>query len=366
MCRLRHGVWKRVAAVSVTLVIVVTSPLIHAEDESDGDKICALNSAIDTWGKAIRFQATYKIYQRFATDIDNGLSGEFAKEDENPNVMGFIAKDGNAYRLIVDYGKPPVDASLAGDKSVLTNVSFDEVLSRDLYLIYEPQYGEFGNSVIISVRPADKRGTFLGVNSTDVLSAFSFGGGVDGGPIRSLHALVAPDDSWVQHVISDKDGRCVVQLLWSNNHGMKHERTVTFWTQPPVPVVEKVEDHFQDAQRGLENRSITKAEGFTSCEGGMLASRVISVSGPLPKPLSVSGPADNSFDHSAYVVTEWIASEITSSLDEDCFDVTVPAGTSINGLKYQPSTDRGPTRLRLSYFTIDDIRLNSGIEFPAQ
>jgi hypothetical protein len=351
-----------ITASSLVLISLLVPCSCKAEEgRDDNSVISSLNSAIDTWRENIRFQASYKYYHRYANGLDLDQFGDFGKqEEESPLLIGFIAKDNEMYRLKVDYGKPPLDASLSGSGTLFTNVSFDEVLSTDLLLSYSPKYEDFGNHAVFNVRPEMSRGTFKGFQSTDaVLSAFSFGGGVDGGPLRKLHSLVGKDDSWVQQIISKDHGRCVVQLIWSNDKGMTHERKVTFWTEPSVPVVELVEDHYVDKRRGLETKSITKGIDFVDCKGGMLASRVIGIS-TLPS----SGPSKPP----RYLATIWLASEITSDVSSESFEITVPKDTEIKGLNSAPSTKSGPVTLRLAGLSRNDIQLTPGPvqQFPTK
>ncbi|MAT72905.1 MAG: hypothetical protein CMJ58_25775 [Planctomycetaceae bacterium] len=346
-----------IAAGSFIVLSVVLNPRLSKAEPDGGDKqdeivISTLNAAIDNWAEALRFKAAYRYYHRYAEGLDPDEFLSFGKgQEEKPALTGFIAKGDRLYRLSVDYGKAPVDASLAKTGNLLTNVSFDEVLNRDLCLSYTPKYDNFGNQAVFTVRKEDVRASLKGVQSSNaIVSSFSFGGGVSGGPIREFQDIVGENDSYAQRVVSNEADQCVVQLSRSDGNGMTFDRTVIFWTEPSLPVVQQVDDHYVDERRKLETRSVTRAEGFVKCVGGYLASRIVSIT-KLPQ--APENPPK-------YLATIWLAGEISSDITDKDFVVTVPEGTVIEGLASPPSTQDGPAELGLIGLSIDDVRQTSG------
>ena len=344
------------APILVGAFVSVSGLKLSAND--DDATIAVLNSAIDEWAENISFRIDYQ-WQRSAFSSESealsALLGGEGISKATKEASGIIAKLAKRFRISVDYGAPPDDASRDGTRSAITNFSFDEVVCGDLSAIYYPLRGSFGNYLSVSARPEEDRGTARPRHGAfSILEAYSFGGGIDGGPLKDLRASVTPSDEWTQRIVSRDSERITVEVTLRRPPARQIIRRVVFWTKPDIPVVERIEDAESESLRGISVHTTTVADRFVKCGGGVIARRIVRTSGPI----AIVGKSDK-----VWLGTEWIAETVNRPSDAD-FILRLPPKVQIRGLDNPPSTKDAST-FGLCQYSLDDLVVANTPDLPA-
>ncbi len=312
----------------------------QAESEQpDCDAVCdALDSGVEQWRASVEFRCHYSYRQGSAKTREAALRGAFGSEagraDKEEKATGVFCKRGDEIRLSMDFGRPPHVWTSKSGVTTATNFSFDEVSSRDLFLTYNPPYEDSVGSAMFSERPDRKSGKlWSGPYMQGQLNPFSFGGGIEGSPIRSFAKDFGGGDAIERSYEKVDAERIVVTLIRTSRSGQVTKR-MTFWTGASPPVIERVDTMSRSMQPDRQSESTAIASRFVQCGGGMMARCVRTASGPVV-PVGGSEPL--------WIAKEWISDDLGDKPpgDED-FIVTIPASVPVGGLKHPPS--RGQVR----------------------
>jgi hypothetical protein len=324
----------------------------------DAAAIEALAALIDTWEARVAFKCHFRrrlMSCRSLEDALEGRGGQLADKVFPDGAEGWFYKLGRKARYGVDYHAPPRElGNLAGsnlpfptEARAVTNVSFDEVTDGRLEARFEPKRGNYGDAAWITVRPEKRKATACaGVRSSAWISPLT--------PLNSdvpnLLRLyppgngepVSPDVATIRDL---NDGRIEVSLhkIFSSPAGVRQTRRVVIWTEPPLPVVERVHDTIELPDgKTLEHH--LRLDDFRPCGGGMVARRVRHI---VPSKLRDGEPT--------YMVVEWRSDDLgdVAPVEED-FVLTLGEATSVIGLA-ESARLREPRRLDLEKIRLADV-----------
>ncbi len=351
----RCGTLGGVAGMLFLNALFVPPIYVLAAEGTDAESVFqVLDAGVEKWRFGVEFRCHYKYRQGTASSRDEALRGEFGaaagKPGDENTATGVFHKRGGQLRLSVDYGRPPDDATGRGTGEVVTNCSFDEVSSPQLYLQYIPKYGKVGNSVNVWKRPERESGKLqAGPSMGAVLDPFVFGGGVTGSPLTAFAPRPAFQETVRRSLEKMDSDHIVAVMIRTGKGGNMDTRRVAFWTAHSPPVIERIEEVAQVANGQQRVETLTQGSRFVQCGGGMMARCVRRLAGPL-LPRGGSRPV--------WVSEEWISDDLGERMptDED-FAVTIPPSVAVSGLKKPPPVGSART-LELAKYTIDDLITN--------
>ena len=156
------------------------------------DAVCdRLDAAVTQWREGLEFACHYTQRMRLALTKDEALADQRNPGLSMPNYSeecrGVFCKMGENMRLLVDYGKPPIVDPRPNGAS-MASMSIDTVVVKGLLLEYYLPYGGYGGSVRVDRAIPSRLESWPHQGA----GPFSFGGGVEGTPLKSYAAQRDP------------------------------------------------------------------------------------------------------------------------------------------------------------------------------
>jgi len=308
-----------------------------AADQASVDAaVATLDAAVGKWRQQVEFKCRYTYKQGIAASREDALAGKFKRTAEGkPDcdvATGVFDRLGPNVRFSIDFGRPPADASLRGDATALTNVSFDSVVSNELLLKYLPLHGKFGGTLRVARRPLAERSLLRSdATSDNYLNPLFVGGGVSGSPLASFRPRPGYGET-VSRSVAKLDSTKLQVTMIRRGRGGTQKKAVVFRTDLDPPVIEEISDIIDSPGKGPRAEDTVYLSAFVKCGDVWLASVVREAGGPLR---TQNGEI-------VWVGKEWSSADLGKrSPTPDDFSIHVPEGVRVRGIKRSPSPIKG-------------------------
>jgi hypothetical protein len=298
----------------------------------------ALRAAYLEWQANVAFKGTFQLRAGISRSRDDAVQLKFDPQLNSPSSNTFegngeIAKLGSSIRYRIDYG--PI---VRLDKMKTFGLPFDESTNGEVVVSYSILRDNIGNVATVMRHPASLGRSAAGPQTATELSPLNLLKSNDGLFSNMKLVTVTPID----------DGHVVVDLERADVAGVEYLRQITFATAYELPVVEKVADKYR--YKGKSGQAECLASDFQNCPGGMVPRRLLFFLRPLG--------AQN------FLVRHWTSTNLGDETPtEDDFVITVPATTSVIGLK-QPLPQTIERRLDPHKLNINAIYTELELEKP--
>jgi hypothetical protein len=356
-----------------TLALVCAQCAVVSSEDDVAPDVAEMMSvfvaAVRQWRDAVEFRCTFTYRQAWVVSREDAWDGRWGSNVGNPEdedrATGEYHKQGDWVRLRWDRGRPPVVTDVAGGGVVFTEMSFDEVSLGPLTLAYRKRYGVERDSIWVTPRH-DLPDAMYRAGPTDHVGAhltpFSAGGGRGGimSPLEYLPKLMQERGGRFRCRVSrEEPDRVIFHMDGAGTNGeTEYQRTirVTFWTQPALPVIERV-DWVSRTGDDVPTEYTLSLSDFVQCGGGMMARRLQSASGPYPPP--ANAPEGKPHDK-PWLAMQWISRDLGERDPQpDDFVVSIPAGVLVRGLRSPPPQGK-PVTIDLSQLSLDDLDTGDG------
>lgn len=343
-------VWLQVGCVAVLAGCAGSG--VAAEAMAPGKLIEVLDAAIGQWRSGAELRCRYTFRQGFATSKEAALKGEFGsrvgKPNEEDRATGVFCKLGQRMRMSAEYSRSPDVVQQANWGVTVSNISFDETSTADLFLSYTLPAGSDPGRVAILRRPETDHGLEVaGPVSRGVLNPFSFGGG-EAGSLSRMYAPRLEFAEQVEFLPAPADANHLAITIARTSPG-RHRLVarVAFWQGAAPAVISKIEEDLDATPAGgRRTERVVVGSEFVQCGRAMMARVVRSAAGPMQL------PGENA---PQWLAKEWVSDDLGSRLPtaED-FVVTIAKDAAIVGLR-DPPPPGTVRRLDLSAIRLEDV-----------
>jgi hypothetical protein len=338
-----HKAW-RLLAIDLLLFLIACGVVSRAKVcASDEDAVRdVMDAGIEKWRNGLDFCCHYSYRCGMALTKEQGLEGHFdtASDPEfEMSARGIMCKRGDDIRFSCTFSKAP-EANKTASGEAVSLLPCDAVKRNDLWLVYWPRAGRFGNTANIDKMPSSG---FKANEFNIIETSFSFGGGSEA-PLKSFITKFSKNGAVETSVVEpDRHHTTVIMTLKQTDGGSLTER-VTFWTEASPPVIESRESIVDGG--GHHGERFAVASKFVQCGKGMMARELHLVSGPITL---------SSASTSRWLAYEWKSDDLGQrAAESEDFVVTIPPDVHISGLR-KPPPEGTERRLDLAKYTVADL-----------